>query len=97
MDEHEIHMRAREWARNSRFVAAVDAYTQNFGNIEDVLKRTFERPPFIPAGFDPSSFFRVIDAVADLIFSGDIENLDAIRSQFQEFYVLPERFRNKEG
>lgn len=97
MDDAQIRIHARKWAQNSRFVAAVDAYTKNFGNMEDVLKRTFERPPFIPAGFDPSDFFRVADAVADLIVSDEIENLPAARSQFREFYVLPERFRESEG
>mgnify|MGYP000933125366 CR=1 FL=1 len=64
--------------KKERFLAAVYAYTQNFGNLDGVARRTFVNPPLFPSGMKSTDFDKIIFAVGELIMRGD--DLPVLRS-----------------
>ncbi len=91
LSKDEIRRLARKWAENRRLLAAIDAANRGYGSYREILKRAFEKPPFIPEGMETRDCYAVIDDVHWLMTENYIEDLDleALRKEFPDFQHHP--------
>ena len=73
---------------NERFVAAVYAFQQGFGNMFDVWYRTFDAPPYFPEGTSPSDSLNIVAAVAVMLDRFEIKDT-GLKEKYPQFFRQP--------
>jgi hypothetical protein len=87
-DTPEMQQLVRPWAKNERFVAAVYAFQQGFGNMFDVWYRTFDAPPYFPEGDRPSDSLSIVAAVAVMLDRFEIKST-GLKEKYPQFFQQP--------